>query len=113
MQIEEYLRLLSRHPIGTEDHKEIINVLNAVQEIGRVQPPDPEALNEDTATLAAAATQRPSTTESLSTSTAPTRRPPVATPWVVPTPDPSPSTPYPSLSPTIPSPTPHPSPSPL
>ena len=86
MQIEEYLRLLSRHPVGTEDHKEIINVLNAVQEIGRVQPPDPEALNEDAATLAATATQRPSTTESPSTSTAPTGRPLVATLWLPPIP---------------------------
>ena len=36
MQIEGYLCLLSRHPVGTEDHKDITDVLNAVQEIGRV-----------------------------------------------------------------------------
>ncbi|KAK7839895.1 hypothetical protein CFP56_017408 [Quercus suber] len=90
--IEGYLRLLSHHPVGTEDLKDITDVLNAVQEIGRVRPPDPEAPNEDVATLAATPTQRPSTTKSPSTSTAPTGRPPVATPQVVPTPDPSPST---------------------
>ena len=42
--------------MGTEDHKDIIDVLNAVQEIGRVQPSDPEASNEDVATLVAATT---------------------------------------------------------
>ena len=67
MQIERYLRLLSHHPVGAEDHKDIIDVLNAVQEIGRVQPSDPEASNKDVATPAAAATQRPRTTESPST----------------------------------------------
>ncbi|KAL0007484.1 hypothetical protein SO802_008986 [Lithocarpus litseifolius] len=113
--IEGYVRLLRRHPVGTEDHKDIIDVLTAVHEIGRVQPPIPEAPNEEAATPAAAPNQRPSTTESPSTSTTPAgshSRPPVATPRVVPTPDPSPSTPHPSFSPTIPSPTPHPSPSP-
>ena len=56
MQIEGYLCLLSRHPVGTEDHKDITDVLTAVQVIGRVQPPDPEAPNEEAATPAAAAT---------------------------------------------------------
>uniref|UniRef100_A0A7N2KR31 Uncharacterized protein n=1 Tax=Quercus lobata TaxID=97700 RepID=A0A7N2KR31_QUELO len=112
MTIEGYLRLLSRHPVGTEDHQDIIDVLTAVQAIGRVQPRDPEVLNEEAATPAAAATQRPSTTESPSTSIAPTRRLRVRTPRVVPTSDPPPPTPHPSLSPTIPSPTLHPSRSP-
>ncbi|KAL0006724.1 hypothetical protein SO802_008226 [Lithocarpus litseifolius] len=115
LMIEGYIRLLRRHPVGTEDHKDIIDVLKAMQEIGHVQPPIPEAPNEEAATPAAVATQRPSTTKSPSTSTAPAgrhSRPPIATPRVVPTPDPSPSTPHPSPSPTIPSPTPHPSPSP-
>ena len=80
MQVEGYLRLLSRHPVGTEDHQDIIDVLTVVQVIGHVRPPDPEASNEEAATPAAAATQRPSTTESPSTSTAPTRRLPVRTP---------------------------------
>ena len=115
--------MLTRHPVGTEDHKDIIDVLEAVHEIGRVQPPKLEASNEEAATPAATLTQRPSTTESPSTSTAPVGRclsPLVATPQVVRTLDPSPSTPHPSLSPTphpslsptIPSPTSHPSPSP-
>ncbi|XP_065626285.1 extensin-like [Quercus suber] len=111
-KIEGYLCLLSYHLVGTEDHKDITDVLNAVQEIGRVQPSDPEAPNEDAATPATAATKRPSTTESPSTSTTPTGRPPIATPRVVPTPNPFPSTLHLSLSPTIPSPTPHPYPSP-
>ena len=107
--------MLTRHPVGTEDHKDIIDVLEAVHEIGRVQPLELEASNEEAATPAAAPTQRPSTTESSSTSTAPAGRclsPPVATLQVVRTLDPSPSTPHPTLSPTIPSPTSHPSPSP-
>ena len=66
--------------MGTEDHQDITDVLTAVQVIGCVRPSDPEAPNEEVATLAAAATQRPSTIESLSTSTAPTRRLPVRTP---------------------------------
>ena len=107
MQVEGYLRLLSHHPVGTEDHQDITDVLTAVQVIGRVRPPDPEAPNEEAATTAAAATQRPSTTESPSTSTTPTRRLPLRTPRLVPTPDPPPPTPHPSLSPTIPSPTLH------
>ncbi|KAK7833516.1 hypothetical protein CFP56_025577 [Quercus suber] len=111
-QIEGYLRLLSRHPMGTEDLKDITDVLNAVQEIGRVRSLDLEAPNEDIATPVATHTQRLSTIESPSTSTTPAGRPPVATPQVVPTPDPSPSTSRPSFSPTIPSPTPRPSPSP-
>ena len=40
--------------MGTEDHKDIIDVLNAMQEIGRVRPLDLEAPNEDAATPAAA-----------------------------------------------------------
>uniref|UniRef100_A0A7N2LWC9 RRM domain-containing protein n=1 Tax=Quercus lobata TaxID=97700 RepID=A0A7N2LWC9_QUELO len=107
--------MLTRHPVGTEDYKDIIDVLEAVHEIGRVQPPEPEAPNEEAATPVATPTQRPSTTESPSTSTAPAgrcSRPPVATPQVFPTLDPSPSSSHPSLSPTIPSPTPHPSLSP-
>ena len=98
--------------MGMEDHKDITNVLKAVQEIGCVQAPIPKASNEKATTLTAAATQSLSTIESPSMSTAPVRHcscPPVATPQVVPTPDPSPSTPYPSPSPTILSPTPHPS----
>ncbi|KAL0010015.1 hypothetical protein SO802_005123 [Lithocarpus litseifolius] len=70
-KIEGYVRLLRRNPVGTEDHKDITDVLKAVQEIGRVQPPIPEASNEEATTPAAAATQRPSTAESPSTSTAP------------------------------------------
>ncbi|XP_050290355.1 serine/threonine-protein phosphatase 7 long form homolog [Quercus robur] len=115
VMIEGYVRMMRRHPVGTEAHNDIINVLEAVHEIGRVRPREPEGPNEPAATPAAAPTQRPSTTESPSTSTAPTgrcSRPPVATPQVLPTLDPSPSTAHPSLSPTIPSPTPHPSVSP-
>uniref|UniRef100_A0A7N2MJ75 Aminotransferase-like plant mobile domain-containing protein n=1 Tax=Quercus lobata TaxID=97700 RepID=A0A7N2MJ75_QUELO len=115
LMIEGYVRMMRCHPVGTEEHNDIINVLEAVHEIGRVRPREPEAPNEEAATPAAAPTQRPSTTESPSTSTAPAgrcSRPPVATPQVVPTLDPSPSTAHPSLSPTIPSPTPHPSVSP-
>ena len=70
--------------MGTEDHKDITDVLTAVHEIDRVQPPIPEAPNEEAATPAG-----PSTSEVPSTSTAPARcpsRPPVATPRVVPTP---------------------------
>ncbi|KAL4600612.1 hypothetical protein ACB092_11G211700 [Castanea dentata] len=107
IMIEGYARLLRRHPVGTEDHKDITDVLKAVQEIGRVQPPIPEQQNEEAAT--------PMPTQSPSTSIAPVQRgprPPVATPRVVPTPDPHPSTPNPSPSPTIPLPIPHPSPSP-
>ena len=83
MQIEGYVRMMRRHPVGTEAHNDIINVLEAVHEIGRVRPREPEAPNEEAATPAAAPTQRPSTTESPSTSTAPAgrcSRPPVATP---------------------------------
>uniref|UniRef100_A0A7N2KWU4 Aminotransferase-like plant mobile domain-containing protein n=1 Tax=Quercus lobata TaxID=97700 RepID=A0A7N2KWU4_QUELO len=115
LMIEGYVRMMRRHLVGTEEHNDIINVLEAVHEIGRVRPREPEAPNEEAATPAAAPTQRPSTTESPSTSTAPAgrcSRPPVATPQVVPTLDRSPSTAHPSLSPTIPSPTPHPSVSP-
>ncbi|XP_075634920.1 uncharacterized protein LOC142607354 [Castanea sativa] len=117
IMIEGYARLLRRHPVGTEDHKDIIDVLKAVQEIGRVQPPIPEAPNEEAATPAAAPTQSPSpsTFKRPSTSRAPARcgsHQPVATPRVVPTPDPHPSTPHPSPSPTIPLPIPYPSPSP-
>ncbi|KAF3966587.1 hypothetical protein CMV_009322 [Castanea mollissima] len=132
-KIEGYVRLLRCHSVGTEDHKDITNVLKAVQEIGCVQPPILEALNEEATTPAAVATQSPSTTERPSTSRAPTghgsrsttKRPStsralvgrgshllVATPRVVPTPNPSPSTSHPSPSPTIPLPSPHPSPSP-
>ncbi|XP_050290565.1 vegetative cell wall protein gp1-like [Quercus robur] len=103
-------RLLRHHPVGTEDHMDITDVLTTVHLLDRVQPPMPEAPNEEAATPAG-----PSTTEGPSTSTAPAGCPsrlPIATPWVVPTPDPSPSTPHPSSSPTIPSSTPHPSPSP-
>ena len=39
-----------------EDHKDITDVLKAMQEIGCVQPPDPEAPNKETATLAVAVT---------------------------------------------------------
>ncbi|XP_030941528.1 protein MAIN-LIKE 1-like [Quercus lobata] len=39
--------LLRHHPVGTEDHKDIIDVLTAVHEIDRVQPPIPEAPNEE------------------------------------------------------------------
>ncbi|KAL4637314.1 hypothetical protein ACB092_03G068900 [Castanea dentata] len=80
-----------------------------MQEIGRVQPPIPEAPNEEAATPAAAPTQSPSTSRAL---VGRGSRSSIATPRVVPTPDPHPSTPNPSPSPTIPSPIPHPSPSP-
>ena len=85
-------------------------MLTVMQAIGRVRPLDPEALNEEATTSAAVATQRPSTIESPSTSTAPTGRLPVATLQVVLTLDPFPPTPPPSLSPTIPPCTPHPCP---
>ncbi|KAF3957633.1 hypothetical protein CMV_017375 [Castanea mollissima] len=102
--IEGYIRLLRRHPVGTEDHKDITEVLTAVHAIERVQPPIPEAPNEEVPTP---------TGPSTSTTPAGCRpRPPVASPRVVPTPDPSPCTPHPSPSPTIPSSTPHPSPTP-
>ncbi|KAF3961442.1 hypothetical protein CMV_013932 [Castanea mollissima] len=110
IMIEGYACLLRHHPVGTKDHKDITDVLKAVQEIGRVQPPIPKALNEEAATPMAAPTQSPSTFERPSKSRAPTGRgscPPVTTQRVVPTPDP-----HPSPSPTIPSPIPHPSPSP-
>uniref|UniRef100_A0A7N2L283 Uncharacterized protein n=1 Tax=Quercus lobata TaxID=97700 RepID=A0A7N2L283_QUELO len=61
-----------------EDHKDIIDVLTAVHLLNRVQPPIPEAPNEEAATPAGQ-----SSTEGPSTSTAPTRcpsHPPVATP---------------------------------
>ncbi|KAK7837478.1 hypothetical protein CFP56_021221 [Quercus suber] len=109
-------RLLQHHPVGTEEHTDINDVLTAVHHIDRVQPPIPEAPNEEAASPAGP-----------STSTAPTgcpSRQPVATPRGLPTPDPSPYTPhpsprltipsstsYPSLTLTIPSPIPHPSPS--
>ncbi|KAL0010956.1 hypothetical protein SO802_006064 [Lithocarpus litseifolius] len=112
VMIEGYVRLLRRHPMGMEDHKDIADVLKAVHEIGRVQPPIPGAPNKEVATPVAVPTQRPSTTENPSTSIAPAKSHsnlPVATPRVVLTPNPSPSTPHPSLRPTIPSPTPHPS----
>ncbi|KAF3951833.1 hypothetical protein CMV_022558 [Castanea mollissima] len=109
IMIEGYARLLRRHPVGTEDHRDITDVLNAVQEIGRVQAPIPEAPNEEAATPAATPTQSPSTSRAL---VGRGSRSSVATPRVVPTPDPHPSTPNPSPSPTIPSPIPHPSPSP-
>ena len=110
VQVSLVNRLLRHHPVGTEDHKDITDVLTAVHFLDRVQPPIPEALNEEVATPAG-----PSTTEGPSTSTNPTGCPsrlPITTPQVVLTPHPSPSTPHPSLSPTIPSPTPHPPPSP-
>ena len=106
MQIKGYVCLLMRHLMGTEDHKDIIDVLEAMHEIGRVQPLDLEAPNEEAATPAVAPTQRPSTSKALAGRCS---RPPVATPQVVPTPDPSLSPPHPSPSPTIPSPTSHPS----
>uniref|UniRef100_A0A7N2N748 Aminotransferase-like plant mobile domain-containing protein n=1 Tax=Quercus lobata TaxID=97700 RepID=A0A7N2N748_QUELO len=100
--IEGYVRLLRRHPVGTEDHNDITEVLTAVQAMTRVQPPIPEAPIEE-----AAMPTGPST------STAPAgcqSRPLVATPQLVPAPDPSASTSHASASPTIPSSTPHPSP---
>ncbi|XP_030949704.1 serine/threonine-protein phosphatase 7 long form homolog [Quercus lobata] len=100
--IEGYVRLLRRHPVGTEDHNDITEVLTAVQAMTRVQPPIPEAPIEEAAMPTG-----------LSTSTAPAgcqSRPPVATPQLLLTPDPSASTPHASASPTIPSSTPHPSP---
>ena len=75
--------MLTHHPVGTKDHKDIIDVLEAVHEIGHVQPPELEASNEEAATPVVAPTQRPSTTESPSTSTALAGHclsPPVATP---------------------------------
>ncbi|KAK7839209.1 puromycin-sensitive aminopeptidase, partial [Quercus suber] len=102
-------RLLRHHPVGTEEHTDINDVLTAVHHIDRVQPPIPEAPNEEAASPAG-----PSTTEGPSTSTTPTGCPspqPVATPPSLSTPDPSPYTPHPSPSLTISSPIPHPSPS--
>nr|XP_023871646.1 uncharacterized protein LOC111984251 [Quercus suber] len=93
-------RLSRQHPVGMEEHKDIAQVLTAVHHMDRVQPPIPEALNEEATTPAG-----PSTTEGPSTSTTPTKcpsRPLVATPQVVPTPDSSPYTPYASPSFTIP-----------
>ncbi|XP_030924492.1 serine/threonine-protein phosphatase 7 long form homolog [Quercus lobata] len=83
LMIEGYVCVMRRHPVGMEEHNDIINELEAVHEIGRVRPREPEAPNEEAATPVAAPTQRPSTTESPSTSTAPAgrcSRPPVATP---------------------------------
>ncbi|XP_065628827.1 serine/threonine-protein phosphatase 7 long form homolog [Quercus suber] len=102
-------RLSRHHPVGTEEHEDITDVLTAVHRIDRVQPPIPEAPNEDAATPAG-----PSSTEGPSTSTTSTgcpSRPPVATPQVIPTPDSSPYTPHASPSLTIPAFTSHPSPS--
>ena len=79
--------------MGTEDHKDITDVLTAVHLLDCVQPPIPEGPNEEAATPAG-----PSTTEGPSTSSAPAgcpSRPLVATPRVVPTPNPFPSTPHP------------------
>ncbi|KAK7839391.1 hypothetical protein CFP56_018059 [Quercus suber] len=101
-------RLLRHHPVGTEEHTDINDVLTAVHHIDRVQPPIPEAPNEEAASPAGL-----STTEGPSTSTAPIGCPfhqPVATPRGLPTPDPSPYTPHPSPRLTIPSSTSHPSP---
>ena len=50
VQIEGYVCLLRRHPMGMEDHKNITDVLKAIQEIDHVQPLIPEALNEEAAT---------------------------------------------------------------
>ncbi|KAK7809599.1 hypothetical protein CFP56_018351, partial [Quercus suber] len=102
-------RLLRHHPVGMEEHEDITHVLTAVHHIDRVQPPIPEAPNEEAATPAG-----PSTTEGPSTSTTLTgcpSHPPVATPQVVPTPDSFPYTPHASPSFTIPAFTSHPSPS--
>nr|POE78174.1 serine/threonine-protein phosphatase 7 long form like [Quercus suber] len=72
-------RLSRHHPVGTEEHEDITDVLTAVHRIDRVQPPIPEAPNEDAATP------------------------------VVLTPDSSPYTPHASPSLTIPAFTSHPS----
>ncbi|KAK7838947.1 hypothetical protein CFP56_018907 [Quercus suber] len=116
-------------PTVAVEHTDINDVLTAVHHIDRVQPPIPEALNEEATSPAG-----PSTTKGPSTSTAPT-----GCPSRLPTPDPSPYTPHqypwltipsstshpsptltisspiphPSLSLTISSPIPHPSPSPI
>ena len=67
--------------MGTEDYKDITEVLTAVHAIERVQPPIPEAPNEEAATPAG---------PSMSTTPTGCRlRPPVTTLRVVPTPDPS------------------------
>ena len=63
VQIEGYVRLLRRHPMGTKDHNDITKVLTAVQAMTRVQPPIPEAPIEEAAMPAGP-----------STSTAPTDR---------------------------------------
>uniref|UniRef100_A0A7N2RB12 CRAL-TRIO domain-containing protein n=1 Tax=Quercus lobata TaxID=97700 RepID=A0A7N2RB12_QUELO len=47
--IEGYVRLLRHHPVGTEDHNDITEVLTAVQAMTRVQPPNPEAPIEEAA----------------------------------------------------------------
>ncbi|KAK7839310.1 hypothetical protein CFP56_018118 [Quercus suber] len=72
LTIECCIRLLRRHPVGTEDHKDITEVLTAVYAIERVQSPIPRAPNEEAATPVGP-----------STSTAPAEcrlRPPIATP---------------------------------
>ncbi|KAK7834582.1 hypothetical protein CFP56_024591 [Quercus suber] len=77
-------RLLRHHPVGMEEHTDINDVLMAVHYIDCVQPPIPEAPNEEAASLAG-----PSITKGPSTSTAPTgcpSRQPVATPRGLPTP---------------------------
>ena len=42
--------------MGTEDYKNITDVLKAIQEIDHVQPPIPEAPNEEAAIPTAVAT---------------------------------------------------------
>ena len=51
MQIEGYVCMLTRHPVGAKDHKDITDVLETVHEIGRIQPLKPEAPNKEAATL--------------------------------------------------------------
>ena len=93
VQVSLVNHLLRHHPVGTEDHTDITDVLTAVHLLDCVQPPIPEGPNEEAATPAS-----PSTTEGPSTSSAPAgcpSRPLVATPRVIPTPNPSSSTPHP------------------
>ena len=49
MQIEGYVHLLRPHPVATKDHKDITDMLKAVQEIGRVRMPNPKAPNKEAA----------------------------------------------------------------
>ena len=116
LHIEEYLRLLRHHRVGTLDYKDITDVLEALNEIDHAHGHILEALIDEAATLEAAGIERPSTSIAL---VGCGHGQHVATTQVVLSPDrslpthhPSPSldipppTPYPYLGPDIPLPTP-------